>query len=922
MTKYFKLILIAIITVLILSMPCFCLQAKGDYLNGVWVSSVYNLDFPSKQGLLQDQLKLELQNIVSTCKTSNINAIFFQVRPNSDALYKSNYFPWSRVISGTEGTAPNNNFDPLEYLSNLCKDNNIQLHAWINPYRICKAEQLNTLSSSNPAKKHPEYTVTCSDGYVYYNPALKEVRELITNGAVEIVKNYNVSGIHFDDYFYPYNVTDYPDSDDYKKYGTKFKTVEDFRRDNVNKLVKQVYNAVHKQNKNAIFGVSPFGIWDNKSQNKLGSNTSGMSSYSVIFADSYTWVKNGWVDYICPQIYWSTENTVANFKTLVDWWGELCSKYNCDLLVGHALYKLGEDSEFISASQIQSQIDYCKSNNSVNGSVFFRYQNIKDNTLGCQNVISQNKFTVQNTPAFTTNELIITSPSNNYSTTAQNCSISGVANTNYKLFLNNSEIEYTQNGYFTAFVDLKPGKNTFTFTNGQTVKTVVINRKNQTQVSKLNDKMFVEGSLYPSGECGFSSNEIVTITLKAKTGVNVFALHSGKQIDFVQTETNGDVSTFSAQITMTNALFSDIDYGIITYFINDGQTITDLGVSTNIKVLSKPKLMYANTDAYIFDSAFGGSMMQNYQMCSGSICLVSGYANNMYRLSSGKWVSVNDLTDQKQKYEPKIDKKNYQTLIFNSKTPFEAYTSVNENGELVINTYGSNTLECLNGSDFALEKTNANTYTLNAKNGIGGFYAHQKNAKELVVYILKPNSSIKNKTIVIDAGHGGSDAGALGPAGKNGATEADLNLSLSLIVANKLKQKGANVVLTRADNSTLLLKERSQIIRNATPDLCVSIHHNSLSVETDYKRGVGALALYSRNTSKKVADLIAKKIPDCKAKAQSLSICREFCFPSVLIECGFVCNPTEYEKIITNEFKEQISDNIVAAICDYFVKMS
>ena len=925
MTKTFKTILIVTITVLILSMPCFCLQAKSDYLKGVWLSSAYNLDFPSKQGLTKQQLQAELDSVVSTCKNAGINAIFFQVRPSSDALYKSDYFPWSRVLSGTEGAAPDGGFDPLDYLSKLCNDNKIELHAWVNPYRICKAEQLDTLSASNPAKIHPEYTVTCSDGFVYYNPALKEVRELITNGAVEIVKNYNVKGIHFDDYFYPYNVSDYPDSQDFKKYGSKFKTVEDFRRDNVNKLVKNVYNAVHKQNKNAVFGISPFGIWDNKTQNEYGSDTSGMSSYADIYADSRKWVKSGWVDYICPQIYWSTENTVANFNVLVDWWSELTRKYDCDLYVGHALYKLGDDSEFLSSFQIQKQLEYCKSKY-VDGSVFFRYQNIKDNILGCKNVISQNSFDVVSTPAYTTDELLITSPSSGYTTTAAGCSISGVANAGYSLLVNGKQLEYTNSGFFSTYENLNFGKNTFTFVNGNTTKTITVTRYSQTKSQQFVNGVFVKDSLYPAGESAFYSSENVTVSLKAKTGVEVFAVCGENTIKLEQVETDGEVSTYTAQITMPGALFSNVDYGTISYYAINGQTTVQSEMSTNITVLSSPLTMFTKTDAYVYDTAFGGSMMDNFQLCEGSTCLVNGYANNMFRLSSGKWVSVDELSDSKPQNQPPIDKDKYQTLIFNSKTDFEAYTFVDDDGALNITASGTNSLKCLNGTDFSLKKINNFTYKL--KTTVGGFYAYQKSSKELVVYVLTQNNQLKGKTIVIDAGHGGSDGGALGPAGKNGANEADLNLSLSLIVANKLKQKGANVVLTRTDNSTLLLKDRSKIIRDASPDIAVSIHHNSLSSDADFNNGQGTLVLYSRNTSKLAAETISKtianglQISNGGIRAQSLSICREFCFPSVLIECGFMCNPTEYELVLTNEFKEQMSENIVNAICDYFAKIS
>ena len=367
----FKKFIFVQITALILSMSCFCLPTKAvSTMRGVWVGTVGNLDFPSSQGLSYKELKSELDGIVQTCIDLGINTVFFQVRPGADSLYNSSVFPWSSVLSGTQGKAPDNNFDPLKYIIDACHKNSIQLHAWINPYRVCKSEILDSVSASNPAKTNPEYTVLCSDGYVYFNPALKDVRDLVKNGVEEILKNYDVDGIHFDDYFYPYNVADYHDADDYKKYGSKFDNIEDFRRNNVNTLVKEVYQLVHRYN--SVFGISPFGIWDNMADNPEGSDTNGLSSYSDIYADSKKWIENGWVDYICPQVYWSQRDKDAPFETIVKWWDGVCENTDVDLYIGHALYKLGGGYDgFDSADEIKKQLDICNNYKNVKGSVFF-----------------------------------------------------------------------------------------------------------------------------------------------------------------------------------------------------------------------------------------------------------------------------------------------------------------------------------------------------------------------------------------------------------------------------------------------------------------------------------------------------------------------------------------------------------------------
>lgn len=348
-------------------------------IRACWVSSVGNLDFPSKQGLSADQLREEIDEILRNCKDWGINTIFFQVRPNGDALYPSEIFPWSVYLSGKQGQAPHENFDSLAYFIKKAKEVNIDLHGWINPYRIGSGDQVwDHLSADNPAVLHRDYTVTCESG-VYYNPALPEVRQLILSGVAELIRNYDIAGIHFDDYFYPYDMEGFDDSDAYAQYGSGL-SLEDFRRKSVDSLVESVYKMIKTMNKEILFGISPFGIWANASSQEGGSATSGMSAYSEIFSDSKKWVENGWVDYICPQIYWSKENKAAPFEVLVDWWDALCQKEKIPLLVGIAVYKVGsEEAGWESGAVITEQLRYLSRKESYGGHSFFRYGILKRN---------------------------------------------------------------------------------------------------------------------------------------------------------------------------------------------------------------------------------------------------------------------------------------------------------------------------------------------------------------------------------------------------------------------------------------------------------------------------------------------------------------------------------------------------------------
>lgn len=912
-----RIILYIIITALIFSMPCFCMPAVcATKVTGVWLSTVSNLDFPSSQNLTQDKLEQELDCAVLTCKDLGINTIFFQVRPASDSFYKSDIFPWSKYLSGQQGMSAENGFDPLEYLLSQCKKHKISLHAWINPYRVCKVDELNTLSPQNPAVLHPEYTVSCSDGNIYYNPALEDVRNLITDGVKEILENYDVDGIHFDDYFYPYGVTDYPDSADYEKYGKKFKSVEDFRRNNVNLLVKEVSRVVSKSGKQ--FGISPFGIWDNKRDNSKGSETTGMSSYREIFADSRYWVKEGLVDYICPQVYWAFENTAAPFDKVTEWWAKLCKKYDTDLYIGHGIYKLGcEETGWQSAHQLKRQLEFCDNYPQITGNVFFRYKTLCDNVLGCADVVSGNPMSldVPDTAPQKSNSLRITTPANNYKTTSENISISGMCDPSDTLTVNGKSVSVTQSGYFSAYMSLSLGKNSFTFTNGNQSKTINVIR-NQPENKTVD--CFYSDSSFPSGDCVFSPLQTVTVEVDALPSVEVHAVCNGNDIVLTESAVSENRARYTADIVMPQTIFKDTEYGSISFYALKDGTRFDYPDSATVTVGNIMYKMYTLNDCYVYNDVFEASMMENYQLSAGSVVFVTAYANKHYRLLSGKWVGEEHLTRDYVSSSPDISTKKYEKITITSESAFECYSLVNESGTLVLDLYGTKNVQIQGKEHRYISHTNYSTVAIE---DVTGFYCNRADDTTLEVYIYAKTGALKGKTIAIDVGHGGKDPGALGPGGTFSPTEAQLNLSMSLILANKLSSLGADVYITRTDDSTLLLDKRSALIRANNPDMSISIHHNSVEKSSDYNKPSGPLVMYSRETSLPLADLLSQKL-ECDKVKQSLNVCRDYRYPCVLIECGFICNPEEYELLLTNEYKNEFCEKISSTISDYFSKNS
>ena len=380
MKRSFRLLALALACVLTLVTPAFAAgtpSASGE-MRGVWVSSVYNLDYPSSPTTDSDKLKAEADEILDNCVKWGLNAVFLQVRPSGDALYKSDLFPWSKYLTGSVGTAPQDGFDPLEYWVEAAHKRGLELHAWINPYRITRSKdtEWNSLPSTHPAKMNPDWVVKYSDGNYYFDPGIPEVRDLVTRGAVEIVQNYDVDGLHMDDYFYP--GTDFNDAATYQKYGSSFSNIADFRRDSVNQLVAQLDTAVHNIDPDIQFGISPSGIWANKSTDPRGSNSSGSEHYVSSYADSLYWIENGLVDYIIPQIYWEIGHKLADFVTLADWWNDTVAGSDVHLYIGMGAYRCADNPTGVwtTTDPLFDSLAYLENKDNVGGCVFFRYGSI------------------------------------------------------------------------------------------------------------------------------------------------------------------------------------------------------------------------------------------------------------------------------------------------------------------------------------------------------------------------------------------------------------------------------------------------------------------------------------------------------------------------------------------------------------------
>mgnify|MGYP003575428277 CR=1 FL=1 len=305
-------------------------QLKAQINNGpkiqrefraAWVASVANINWPSKPGLTTQQQQDEAIALLDMLQKNNFNAVIFQIRPQADAFYKSNIEPWSYFLTGVQGQAPKPYYDPLEFWVNAAHERGMELHVWLNPYRAHHVSG-GAVSDFSVVKKHPDLVVKLKQGYWWFDPSKKGTQDLASSVVKDIVKRYDIDGVHFDDYFYPYaeynGGADFPDNESYAAYqksGGKLAR-DDWRRDHVNKFVKHIYKEIKAEKKYVKFGISPFGIW----RPGYPESIRGMDQYEKLYADAKLWLNEGWIDYFMPQLYWQINNIPLSFPVLLGWW--------------------------------------------------------------------------------------------------------------------------------------------------------------------------------------------------------------------------------------------------------------------------------------------------------------------------------------------------------------------------------------------------------------------------------------------------------------------------------------------------------------------------------------------------------------------------------------------------------------------------
>lgn len=355
-------------------------------MRGAWISTVHNLDWPSK-GSSPAQQKAELVRLLDSAKSLGLTDVFFQVRPEGDALYRSSLEPWSRFLTGTQGKDPG--YDPLAFCIDEARKRGIRVHAWLNPYRASASANVK-LSSNHKARRYSQHahrvgSILCMD------PGAPEVQDHVVKVVTDIARRYDVAGIHFDDYFYPYpapgKTVNFPDGKTYERFrarGGKLSRA-DWRRDNVNQLIARSSQAVKRARPGAVFGVSPFGIY---TKGQPATVKAGLDQYNQIYADPVRWMRNGWVDYLAPQLYWKN-NSAQCFTELLKWWrSPSVNPRRIPIYPGIASYRMKEQGW--PAEEIVRQVGLSRTVGSgPSGHIFFRMQDLAQNTKGLSSMLKK-----------------------------------------------------------------------------------------------------------------------------------------------------------------------------------------------------------------------------------------------------------------------------------------------------------------------------------------------------------------------------------------------------------------------------------------------------------------------------------------------------------------------------------------------------
>ncbi len=939
--------------------PADAIRNPDSEVRGVFVTTLLNINYPSKAGLSPDALREEMDALIQTVEDAGLNAIFFQARPSGDAFYQSELFPPSAYLTGSQDTPISEEFDPLAYLCEKAHAKNIAVHAWINPLRAAYGSasspaDLESLGTRNPARLHPEWVVAYADGQLYYNAGLPEVRQLVADGIREVLTKYNVDGVLFDDYFYPYPVSEsvFDDASAYETYGNGA-SLEDWRRSNVNALVELCYQTVKDVSSDLTFGIAPFGIWQNDDGENGGSDTRGLNAYKAIYCDALAWANGGYVDYLAPQLYWQFTTSAAEYDVLVRWWNAQLDGTGVDLLISHASYRAADWA----AGEIANQVTYARSELTYRGSIFYHYVSIRDNVGGVTDTLRSlyAEEVVYTNPVSSGQAVTVTSPYNGSYLNADHSYLIGYSDPAYPLTVNGVKISRTKDGCFSIYEALTDGENTFVFRQNDEETTHVIQNNVTRPSSGTSYAVLDEFQITNVATNAYlvPGKETLTLTVTAPAGSVVTATLGNSTVTLTQQSErpqDGTLYAVSFQGEMQLPSAADhkiIDLGNIQYRAVQGKKtasatgasvrIYGAGASLSITVTHNASDFKISRSSYYYDDhtpAPIGMTDEIVSLSSGYYHLrMGGYVAEGNAALAEKAVPVAKVTSAEMKIEDGYTRiylacdtnVPLDGFVYNNTFYFTLYNveglpdlKWDENNPLFGAVSIGQTKDKMGYRYFLtlLDLPNFYGYTYRYEDGY--IIAEFRNPQTLP----DQEKPLSGKTIILDAGHGGSDSGAAGPNPQY--YEKDLNLAIVLKTAPLLRELGANVILTRSEDVTVSIYDRMDLLEETQPDLCISVHQNSIDYSKDATRVNGILSLYYADSGYLLAQAVSASLSESLhrvtrgAAQQRLAMVRNYKFPSMLVEVGFMTCIEEYSPMTGEAAQMKAAEGIVQGILNYY----
>jgi len=368
-------------------------KSKPEF-RGVWIASVDNIDWPLKGMVSPDSQRAEFIRQLDMHKANGMNAVIVQVRPAADAFYPSQYEPWSQWLTGVQGKPPSPYYDPLEFMIAETHKRGMEFHAWCNPYRADFKIGASSIAPNHVTKIHPEWFLEYGDKK-YFDPASREVQQFVVKVIADIVHRYDVDAIHMDDYFYPYRITgkEFPDEESYKRSKTDLNK-DDWRRSNVDSIIKMLSVRIKKEKPWVQFGISPFSVWRNNDKDPRGSDSkAGQTNYDDLYADILLWLKEKWIDYVAPQLYLEIGHDKIDYAKMLEWWSK--NSYGRNLYIGLGIYRSGSNAAWRNPNELPNQIKLLRQYPNVQGSIYFSSKSFNSNPNGWSDSLRNNYYKLQ-----------------------------------------------------------------------------------------------------------------------------------------------------------------------------------------------------------------------------------------------------------------------------------------------------------------------------------------------------------------------------------------------------------------------------------------------------------------------------------------------------------------------------------------------